>query len=117
MIPNIRAMCETTPELVLTAPYRQAQRLLADWLERDVVGALREVFAVRAAVAGLNGVEQHSLSRWLAWLCVAAASRGESILGRIRRLDSNLGASTEKALSYLPAGMDFQAVRNRRKSA
>jgi hypothetical protein len=117
MIPNICAMCETTPELVLTAPYRQAQRLLADWLERDVVEALRQVFAVRAAVASLNAVEQHSLSRWLAWLCVAAASRGESILGRIRRLDLNLGASTEKALSRLPAGMDFQAVLSRRKSA
>ena len=110
-------MCETTPELALTAPYRHAQRLLADWLERDRIDALRELFTVRAAVAGLNGVEQHSLSRWLAWLCVAAASRGESILGRIRRLDLTLGASTEKALSHLPAGMDFQAVRNRRKSA
>jgi hypothetical protein len=117
MIPNIRTMCETTPELALSAPYRQAQRLLADWLEQDVVQALRQVFAVRAAVASLNATEQHSLSRWLAWLCVAAASQGESILGRIRRLDLNLGASTEKALSYLPAGMDFQAVRIRRKSA
>jgi hypothetical protein len=117
MIPNIRPMCETTPELALSAPYRQAQRLLAGWLERDVIEALREVFAVRAAVAALNGVEQHRLSRWLAWLCVAAASRGESILGRVRRLDLNLGASTEKALSQLPAGMDFQAVRSRRKSA
>jgi hypothetical protein len=117
MIPNICQMCETTPELALTTPYRHAQRLLADWLERDVVDALRDVFPVRAAVASLNGVEQHSLSRWLAWLCVAAASRGESILGRIRRLDLNLGANTEKALSHLPAGMTFQALRSRRKSA
>jgi hypothetical protein len=117
MIPNIRPMCETTPELVLSAPYRQAQRLLADWLERDVVEALREVFAVRAALASLSAAEQHRLSRWLAWLCVAAASRGESILGRVRRLDLNLGASTEKVLSRLPAGMDYQAVRSRRKSA
>jgi hypothetical protein len=117
MIPNICAMCETTPELVLSTPYRQAQRLLAAWLERDVVEALRQVFVVRAVVAGLSAVEQHSLSRWLAWLCVSAASREESILGRIRRLDSSLGASTEKALSHLPAGMDFQAVLSRRKSA
>ena len=106
-----------TPELVLSTPYRQAQRLLADWLERDVVQALRQVFAVRAAVAGLSAVEQHTLSRWLAWLCVSATSREESILGRIRRLDLSLGASTEKALSQLPAGVDFQALRERRKSA
>jgi hypothetical protein len=117
MIPNICAMCETTPELILSTPYRHAQRLLADWLERDVVDALRQVFAVRAALASLSAVEQHSLSRWLAWLCVAAASRGESIIGRIRRLDLSLGASTEKALSRLPSGMDFQAIRSGRKSA
>jgi hypothetical protein len=117
MIPNNCAMCETTPELALSTPYRDAQRLLADWLERNVVEALRRIFAVRAALAGLSPVEQHSLSRWLAWLCVAAARCGESILGRIHRLDLNLGASTEKALSYLPSGIDFQALRNRRKSA
>jgi hypothetical protein len=117
MIPNIRPMCETTPELVLSAPYRQAQRLLSEWLEWDVVEALRQVFAVRAALASLSTVEQHRLSRWLAWLCVSAASRGESILGRLRRLDLNLGTSTEKALSQLPAGMNFLALGSRRKSA
>ena len=110
-------MCPTFPELALSAPYRQAQRLLADWLERERSGAQRQVFAVRAAVAGLNATERHSLSRWLAWLCVAAASRGESILGRVRRLDLTLGASTMDALSHLPAGFDFTAMLHHRKRA
>lgn len=110
-------MCETTPELLLSAPYRHAQRVLAEWLERDVIDALRQVFTVRAVVASLNAAERHRLSRWLAWLCVAAASRGHSVLGRIRRLDLTLGESTENILSRLPMGMDFQTLLNRRKSA
>jgi hypothetical protein len=110
-------MCATTPELKLSAPYREAQRLLADWLERDLLGAQRQVFAVRAAVARLSTHERHSLSRWLAWLCVAAASHGGSILGRIRRLDDRLGANTFDALSRLPSSMQFQLVLLHRKRA
>ena len=110
-------MCPTLPELALSAPYRQAQRSLAQWLERDRSGARRQVFAVRAALASLNATERHGLSRWLAWLCVAAASRGESVLDRIQRLDLTLGASTEMALSYLPVGIVGETLRKRRKSA
>jgi hypothetical protein len=117
MIPNIRLMRPTFPELVLSAPYRQAQRLLADWLERDRAEAQRHVFAVRMALARLNAAERHSLSRWLAWLCVAAASRGTSVLGRIRRLDLMLGASTIDALARLPAGIALPALVRSRKSA
>jgi hypothetical protein len=110
-------MCSTTPELTLSAPYRQAQRLLATWLERDRIRARRQVFALRTAVAALSAAERHSLSRWLAWLCVASASRGKSILGRIRQLDDMLGKSTFEALSRLPASVPFLPVRQQWKSA
>ena len=110
-------MCATTPELRLSAPYRQAQRLLAVWLERGLTRATRQVFALRTAVAALSITERHSLSRWLAWLCVAGASRGESILERIRRLDDMLGKSTFDALSRLPANASFLPVQQRWKSA
>ena len=110
-------MCSTTPELTLSAPYRQAQRLLATWLDRDRIRARRQVFALRTAVAALNAAERHSLSRWLAWLCVAGASRGEAILGRIRQVDEMLGKSTFEALSRLPAGGQFLLARQHWKSA
>lgn len=110
-------MCSTTPELTLSAPYRQAQRLLAIWLERDRVRARRQAFALRTAVAALSATERHSLSRWLAWLCVAGASRGESILGLIRQLDDMLGKSTFDALSRLPVTVPFLVVHQHWKSA
>jgi hypothetical protein len=116
MIPNIRSMCATIPEMALSASYRKAQRLLAAWLERDRT-AYRQVFAMRRAVAGLDARDRHSLSRWLAWLCVAAISRGESILERIQRLDPALGASTELALSRLPVDVVGETLSKRRKSA
>jgi hypothetical protein len=110
-------MCATTPELTLSAPYRQAQRLLATWLERDRTRARRQVFVLRTALAALNATERHSLARWLAWLCVAGASRGDAILGRIRRLDEMLGKSTFEALSRLPAGGKFLLAHQHWKSA
>lgn len=110
-------MCPTLPALALSAPYRQAQRSLAQWLEGDRTAARRQTFAVRAFIGALTAGERHGLSRWLAWLCVAGAGRGEAVLERIQRLDLSLGASTEKALSYLPVGMVGEALRNYRKSA
>ncbi|MBE1160380.1 hypothetical protein [Dyella acidiphila] len=109
-------MCATTPEMALSAAYRKAQRLLAAWLERDRT-AHRQVFTLRAAIAGLDARDQHSLSRWLAWLDVAAISRGESILPRLWRLDPALGTSTELALAQLPVGIAGETLRKRRKSA
>jgi hypothetical protein len=109
-------MCATTPEMALSAPYRKAQRLLAAWLEHDRT-AIRQVFAVRAAIAGLDARDRHSLSRWLAWLSLAAMTRGESMLVRIQRLDPALGASTEWALSRLPLEMAGETLRKHRKSA
>jgi hypothetical protein len=102
--------------MALSAAYRKAQRLLAAWLEHDRT-AIRQVFAVRAAVAGLTPRDRHSLSRWLAWLSVAAMSRGDSILVRIQRLDPALGASTEQALAGLPIDMAGETLRQHRKSA
>jgi hypothetical protein len=74
MIPNIRSMCATSPEIVLSPAYRKAQRLLSAWLERDRT-AHRQVFAMRAAIAALDARDRHSLSRWLAWLCVATVEK------------------------------------------
>jgi hypothetical protein len=109
-------MCATIPEMALGAAYRKAQRLLAEWLERDRT-ARRQVFNVRAAVAALDARDRHTLSRWLAWLNVAAMSRGESILGRLHWLDPALGTSTEGALSRLPVDMLGETLRKARKSA
>ena len=109
-------MCATIPEMALSAPYRKAQRLLSAWMERDRT-IHKQVFAVRTAVAALDARDRHSLSRWLAWLCVAAMSRGESILSRIQRLDAALGASTEGALARLPADIVGETLRNHRKTA
>ena len=109
-------MCATIPEMALSAAYRNAQRLVAAWLEHDRTAA-RQVFAVRAAIAGLDARDRHSLSRWLAWLGVAEMSRGKSILWRIHRLDPALGISTEWALARLPVDMAGEALRKHRKSA
>ncbi|GGA47497.1 hypothetical protein [Dyella nitratireducens] len=102
--------------MALSAPYRKIQRLLSQWLEGSRT-ARRQVFAIRALVPTLDATDKHRLCRWLAWWCVAAGHRGEWLLGRIERLDSALGASTEAALSQLPLGVGLSAVRQHRKSA
>jgi hypothetical protein len=99
-------MPTTIAELALSAAYRQAQRALAAWLERGSAEMRRGAFAARAAIAGLDAAERHRLARWLAWLCVAARSRGESIIQlRIQRLDAALSMMVEDVLSRLPAGI------------
>ncbi|GFZ92271.1 hypothetical protein [Dyella caseinilytica] len=109
-------MCVTIPEMALSAGYRKAQRLLSGWLEHDRT-ARRQVFMMRATIAALSAPDRHSLSRWLAWLHVAAISRGESILARIQRLDPALGASTELALARLPVNIVGEMLSKHRKSA
>ncbi|MGC1549729.1 MAG: hypothetical protein WA777_14490 [Rhodanobacter sp.] len=99
-------MPTTIAELALSAAYRQAQRALAAWLERGSAEMRRGAFATRAAIAGLDDAERHRLARWLAWLCVAARSRGESIQMRIQRLDAALSMTVEDVLARLPGGMD-----------
>lgn len=88
---------------------------MAYWLEHGQVGARQAPFAARSALAGLNATERGRLARWLAWLTVAAQSRGEtSPLGQVRRLDAALHQTVEDALARLPAdvlGAPFQIHR------
>ncbi len=110
-------MPTTIAELVLSAPYRSAQRTLAAWLENGNAAARRRAFAVRAALAALDATERDRLARWLAWLCVAARSRGETTLAdRIRRLDTVMHAAVEEALARLPSP-GRPLVRSHRLSA
>ncbi|WP_266183871.1 hypothetical protein [Dyella humicola] len=111
-------MTTTIAELSLSKVYRHAQRTLATWLERGEVGARHGAFAVRAALVGLDATERSRLARWLAWLCVAARSRGvASPEARIRRLDATLHQAVQDALQRLPAGMlDVTSHRHRRSA-
>jgi hypothetical protein len=102
-------MPTTNAELVLSPAYRQAQRILASWLEQNNRAARRSAFAARAALAGLDAVERSRLARWLAWLCVAAGRRGESALvARIQRLDAGLYGAVGGAMLRLPLAADRQ---------
>ena len=91
-------------EINLSLAYRQVQRLLSAWLEaerarHDDVSA----FAVRAALGRLDIVEYDRLSRWLAWVCLAARSQGDSTLtARLKRLDVVLGSAVRMAMHKLP---------------
>jgi hypothetical protein len=98
-------MPTTTVELALSPAYRHAQRVLAAWLEYGNAEARRGAFAARAALAGLDPAERHRVVRWLAWLHIAARSRGTSLQARIQRLDATLCAAVEDMLSRLPPGI------------
>jgi hypothetical protein len=94
----------TSAERVLSAAYREAQRVLARWLESRLTDARPSAFTARAALAKLEPHECFSLARWLAWLSVAAASRGDSGLdARLQRLDGALFLTYRQALQRLPA--------------
>lgn len=111
-------MSTTIAELSLTKAYRQAQRVLASWLERGPADARQGVFAVRAALGGLDATERSRLARWLAWLSVAARSRAEvSPEGRIQRLDASLHQAVQDALARLPASTREVTSRIHRRSA
>jgi hypothetical protein len=98
-------MTTTIAEITLSETYRNAQRVLADWLEREGTSARRRAFLARAALARLDAVERYRLARWLAWLCMAASVRGESLIGRIKRLDTSLGTTTADAFARLPVSL------------
>ena len=94
---------------------------MACWLERGQVGARQAAFAARSALAGLDATERGRLARWLAWLAVAAQSRGkESPLGRVRRLDATMhapppikiavGNPVERQLGLLKAAFERDGV-------
>ena len=112
-------MSTTIAELSLSKAYRHAQRSLSSWLERgDAAGARQGAFAVRAALGGLDATERSRMARWLAWLSVAARSRGQASLeGRIHRLDASLHQAVQDALARLPAGMLEVTTHRHRRSA
>lgn len=97
-------MATTLSEITLSPAYRTAQRALAAWLESTGADARRVGFRTRAALARLDRTDRGRAVRWLAWLCVAAASQGKPALdARIRRLDAHLGAAVEGAIDRLPS--------------
>ena len=97
-------MATTLSEITLSPTYRNAQRALAAWLDSNGVDARRVGFHTRAALARLDRTDRGRAVRWLAWLCVAAASQGNPRLGaRIRRLDPHLGTAVDDAVARLPS--------------
>jgi len=111
-------MSSTIAELTLSPAYRLAQRAVAAWLERGHANARQTAFAARAALGGLDATEKGRLARWLAWLTVAARSRGAlSPIGRIQRLDASLHRVVEDALRRLPADALVAPTRIQRQSA
>lgn len=102
----------TAAEVKLSAAYREAQRVLTRWLESRGPKPRPSVFTARAALATLEQHERYSLARWLAWLQVAAGSRGEHGLdARLKRLDRALFLAYRHALQRLPATPAFASQR------
>lgn len=91
-------------EINLSPAYRQVQRLLSAWLDagRASQGDV-SAFAVRAALGSLDIVEYDRLSRWLAWVCLASRSQGDTTLvARLKHLDTVLGSAVRMAMHKLP---------------
>jgi len=93
----------TAPNGALSRTYRHAQRVTAQWLEDESADAGHVRFALRSAWAALDVVEHDRLVRWLAWLCVAASSRGNARpAARLGQLDATLGQAITRAMRALP---------------
>jgi hypothetical protein len=108
-------MSTTIAELSLSPAYRQAQRSLAAWLERGHAGVRQAAFAARSALSGLDATERGRIARWLAWLEVAAQSRGTaSPDARVRRLDASLHQAMQDALARLPGQPVARTGKHRR---
>ena len=111
-------MSTTIAELSLSPAYRLAQRSLACWLEPGQAEARRAAFAARAALSGLDPTERGRIARWLAWLEVAAQSRGSlSPQARIQRLDASLHQAMQDALTRLPGQTVVARTGKHRRSA
>ena len=111
-------MSTTVAELSLSPAYRLAQRALAFWLERGHVGLRQAAFAARSALSALDPTERGRIARWLAWLEVAAQSRGlASPEARIRRLDASLHHAMQDAFKRLPGQTVVASKGNHRRSA
>lgn len=111
-------MSTTVAELSLSPAYRLAQRALALWLERGHGGVRQAAFAVRTALSGLDATERGRIARWLAWLELAARSRGlASPEARVRRLDASLHQAMQDAFGRLPGQTLVASKGNHRRSA
>lgn len=111
-------MTTTIAELSLSPAYRLAQRALASWLEHGRAGARRAAFVARATLSGLDATERSRIARWLAWLEVAARSRGSvSPQDRVQRLDATLHQAMQDALARLPGQTVVARTGNHRRSA
>ncbi len=76
---------------------------MARWVENGKADARRTRFALRAAWAALDATEHDRFIRWLAWLCVAAASHGDATLAaRLRHLDADWAVAIARAMRKLP---------------
>lgn len=110
-------MPTTVVELALTPCYRQAQRILAEWIDDRQAASRRQAFRTRAALAKLDASDRHRMARWLAWLWAADLSHGHAGLeGRLRYLDSSLYGLVRAAAERLP-GVSFATLKNHRLSA
>lgn len=98
----------TLPEITLSPAYRHVQRQLAKWLESGRIAAGdSSAFAVRTAIGSLDIAEYDRLSRWLAWVCLAARSHGDATLtARLKQLDLALGSAVRMAMHKLPGSGD-----------
>ncbi|HET7267942.1 MAG TPA: hypothetical protein VFJ15_07520 [Oleiagrimonas sp.] len=93
----------TAPNSALSRSYRHAQRVTAQWLEQESTDARDIRFVLRSAWAALDAVERDRMVRWLAWLCVAASSRGDAQpASRLQQLDTSLGQAITRAMRSLP---------------
>lgn len=111
VVPIMRADA-TVPCISLSPAYRHAQRVTARWLDGGD-NARRTRFALRTAWAALDAMDHDRLVRWLAWLCVAAASHGDTALGaRLQRVDAIWGLAITRAMGKLP-GARAAPVRHR----
>ena len=111
-------MTTTIAELSLSPAYRHAQRAMSGWLEHGTARVRQAAFAARAALAGLDAPERGRLARWLAWLEVAARSRGAaSPEPRVRRLDASLHRAMQDAMARLPGNTLVAQRGNHRRSA
>lgn len=91
-------------EIQLSPALRAAQRALSAWLERSGSDARRAAFGARAALAQLDCADRGRLTRWLGWICIAAASRdGLAPERRIAHLDAALGSAIASEIERLHA--------------
>lgn len=108
----------TAPNNALSPAYRHAQRVMAGWLEDEQADARRARFVLRAAWSALDAAERDRMTRWLAWLSVAAESHDDiQLTTRIQRLDAALAQTVTHAMRTLPVQRHATRAKRLRLSA